>query len=53
MVKRIGFAIDNYINDALVTGYYHDTKSLQAAYEKYNKTLASSVFCSSLSSCYR
>ena len=42
--KKNWFAIDNYINDALVTGYYHDTKSLQAAYEKYNKTLASSVF---------
>ena len=38
------FAVDNYINDALVTGYYRDAKSLQRAYEQHNDILTSSVF---------
>ena len=38
------FAIDNYMNDALVTGYYHDAQSLQKAYLAYKETFDSSVF---------
>ena len=38
------FAVDNYINDALVTGYYRDAKSLQRAYEQHNDILTPSVF---------
>lgn len=38
------FTIDNYMNDALVTGYYHDAQSLQNAYLEYKETLDSSVF---------
>lgn len=38
------FTIDNYMNDALVTGYYHDVQSLQNAYLEYKETLDSSVF---------
>ena len=38
------FAIDNYINDALVTGYYHDSKSLQQAYEQHSDVLTTYVF---------
>ena len=38
------FAVDNYINDALVTGYYRDVKSLQRAYEQHNDILTPSVF---------
>lgn len=38
------FAIDNYINDALVTGYYHDRKSLQKAYEQHSDVLTTYVF---------
>ena len=38
------FAVDNYINDALVTGYYRDTKSLQRAYEQHDDILTPSVF---------
>ena len=33
------FAIDNYVNDALVIGYYHDNKSLHAAYLQHDDIL--------------
>ena len=36
---RNWFAIDNYVNDALVIGYYHDNKSLHAAYLQHDDIL--------------
>lgn len=38
------FAIDNYINDRLVAGYYSDRRLLQAAYMKHSDILTTSVF---------